>query len=80
MTFRDRYFWLLWHAIRIFGIMMRIVVVFLGFFVLTDLFRLTSFGYPDWTILFCAAFYVVGHYITRVTRMALSRRHFPIPD
>ncbi len=76
MTLWGRYFWLFWHAVRIIGIMFRIWAVIIGFVVLTDLVRLSHWGYPDWAILFCVGFYAVGHYVTRVARFALSRPYY----
>lgn len=71
MTSMDRYHWLLLHSVRIVGIMFRIWAVVIGIFVLTDLFRLSHWGYPDWAILLIAIFFAVGHYASRFARMAL---------
>jgi hypothetical protein len=39
------------RAMRFVAILAIAVAAFIGIFVLTDLMRMTHFGYPDWTIL-----------------------------
>jgi hypothetical protein len=75
MTLLDRYYWLLAHTFCIFGTMFRIWSVFLGIWVLSDILRFTHFGYPAWAIVFCAAFFAFGYFVSRAARFWLRRQN-----
>jgi hypothetical protein len=71
MTALQRYYWLLLHFARVFGVLARIWAVVIGFPVLTDLLGLSHWGYPRSAILFCAGFFLFGHLVSRFARSGL---------
>ena len=58
---------------RLFGYLLRICVVIIGFFAVTDLLGQSHWGYPVWTMPVLAAAYVAGHFITKLAGNALAR-------
>jgi len=73
MSPSERYQWLLLHWICVFGMIIRIFAVLFGFVSITDSLRYSHIGYPDYTILIDVAFFVAGHYISRLARYGLAR-------
>jgi hypothetical protein len=80
MTILERYYWWLWHSARVVGYGIRIVAEIIGICALADLFRLTSFGYPDWTILAVTAFFAAGYGVSSFGRLMLRIQYEKLSD
>ncbi len=74
MTPMERYSGLLLNWTCIFGVILRVVIGFIGVFVLTDLFGLSHWGYPDYAILMVAPLFVLGYCMSRFARSNLVRQ------
>ncbi|MER9375961.1 hypothetical protein [Mesorhizobium sp. M0491] len=67
------WFRVFFHFLRIFGIAFRAIAALIGLCALADLFRLTHFGYPDFSLILVCGFYAAGHYIAKIAGLMLRR-------